>query len=106
MVYLKQDTGTRTLKLFFVPSPKRDPEQLVFLLCVFPGLVIYVNGELLGNAQWDWARDQPGAGRMVIGKRFANDDERDISTIEVDELFLLNDALTSEEVKQLYRFYL
>ena len=45
-----------------------------------------------------------GDGQVVIGRKYVNKNQ-DYSHVEVDELIFFNQALTEEEVSQLYNMY-
>ena len=47
---------------------------------------------------------QPGDGRAVLGRKETNQD-RDYSSIEMDELLFFNNKLTAEEVRMIYDKY-
>ena len=65
------------------------------------GYSVYHNGQWVGNnTSGSVTTFTPGDGRMVIGRFFVNQD-RDYSSVEVDELTLWNRPLTVQEVEML-----
>ena len=63
---------------------------------------LYVNGVSVGGfTVVSGNRNQPGPGRMVIGRRCVNDDGYYASVV-VDELLLWNRKLTQQEIQSIY----
>lgn len=65
---------------------------------------VYNDGNLIENADHRiWSGTFPqGSGRLVIGKRRSDDESAETSSVKVDELVFWNDALTDQEVLDLY----
>ena len=69
------------------------------------GIQIYQDGILARNQTVKIGNHfQPGDGRVVVGRKETNQD-RDYSSIEMDELLFFNNNLTAEEVRMIYDKY-
>ena len=69
------------------------------------GIRAFSDGALRGSHQSGAGGNHSVSdGQMVIGRRYPNR-HRDYAHVEVDELIFFNEALSNEEVGQLYDMY-
>ena len=69
------------------------------------GIQAFSNGAFISQHQSGAEGDHPDSdGQMVIGRRYPNR-SIDYAHVEVDELIFFNEALSNEEVRELYNMY-
>ena len=66
------------------------------------GIRIYYDGTLVASDISKYgSTNEPGNGRIVVGKFFTNRNS-DYASVQVDELMFFNQTLTSDEVQAIY----
>ena len=66
------------------------------------GIWVYYNGAEVVNDTFTYTNDWPdGDGRIVVGRQYT-DDDKDYSSVQVDELTFFNKALRLDDIKLLY----
>ena len=69
------------------------------------GIQAFRDGTLRAHHMWGLSGTQTdGDGRVIVGKKHANVNNY-YAHVEVDELLFFNQALSNEEVRQLYDMY-
>ena len=69
------------------------------------GITVYIDGALQGSDTSKATRSrQPGDGRVVIGRRRTNIDQK-YESVMVDELTLWNRTLTLQEIQAVYNMH-
>ena len=95
---------------FWLGVPKVN-DQWIHLVLNFIGLnsgegiQAFRDGALHSNNQIGASgTNTAGDGRVVVGRRYVSR-SRDYAQVELDELIFFNEALSNEEVRELYSMY-
>ena len=57
----------------------------------------------MDSTKWEFSRIQ-GNGRVVLGRRFTDDDDN-YATTDVDEILFFNQSLSDDQISELYNLY-
>ena len=69
------------------------------------GIRLFKDGALETRSYIPWyGTDKVGDGRVVVGRRYVDKDD-DYTSLEMDELIFFNEALSDDEVRELYNMY-
>lgn len=53
-----------------------------------------------------WRISSSGSGRLVVGKRYSDDEADHMASVRLDELVFWNSALSDQDVRDLYDSYM